>query len=408
MVRAGAGLYLGVSVFWLALSALFDGLATLFLPRQLGAILPEAGRATALGAITAVGLLAGMLVQPAAGALSDRLRPRFGRRGLLVVGVALLLPALGLLGLAGGVLGLLLAFVLVQCAASVAQAAYQGYVPDLVPSERRGLAAGLKGFMDVGGALVAFLLLGQLLESGGAGPALAALAAILVVALVAVLALVREGTNGAVAVPARAWSLPEVLGHRGFGRLVAGRFLFLLGTYAVGRFFLFFVADRLGLDPARAADEAGMLLAGLTLATVLAAPPAGWLADRLGRAPMMIAGAALSALGVLLLATAGGPGEILAYGVLMALGSAAFAGANWALAADLAPPTQAGRFMGVLNVGTAGAAAAAGLLGPLVDTAGFTALFAAAALAFAASGLADRGATPREEIHVGRPEAALR
>jgi hypothetical protein len=44
---------------------------------------------------------------------------------------------------------------LVQVAASVAQAAQQGFIPDVVPPERRGTASGLKGFMDVGGALLA-------------------------------------------------------------------------------------------------------------------------------------------------------------------------------------------------------------------------------------------------------------
>ena len=54
--------------------------------------------------------------------------------------------------------------------------------------------------------------------------------------------------------------------------------------------------------------------------------------------------------------------------------------------ADLAPPAEAGRFYGLANNGTAGAAAAAGLLGPVVDQGngvapglGYTALFVAAA-----------------------------
>src|SRR5207248_173215 len=168
--------------------------------------------------------------------------------------------------------------------------------------------------------------------------------------------------------------------------------LFLLATYAVGRFFLLFVAARLALDPSRAAQEAGTLLAGLALVTVISAPPAGWAADRFGRLPLMLAGAALSAVGVLLLLVAGSAGQILLFGGLMAVGSAAFAGANWALTADLAPPEEAGRFLGLANVGTAGAAAAAGLFGPLVDWtngvaagAGFTALFVGSGLTFLAS-----------------------
>ena len=82
----------------------------------------------------------------------------------------------------------------------------------------------------------------------------------------------------------------------------------------------------------------------------------------------------------------------------MAFGSSAFAAANWALTADVAPPDEAARFLGLANIGTAGAAAAAGLFGPLVDWGngatpgmGYTALFAAAGVAFIASALAVRG-----------------
>jgi hypothetical protein len=59
---------------------------------------------------------------------------------------------------------------------------------------------------------------------------------------------------------------------------------------------------------------------------------------------------------------------------------------------ELIPPGEAARFMGLANFGTAGGAAAAGLLGPLVDWGngmadgrGFTFLLVAAALALGAS-----------------------
>lgn len=83
----------------------------------------------------------------------------------------------------------------------------------------------------------------------------------------------------------------------------------------------------------------------------------------------MTAGALLSIIGVLGLITAASSQSIWLCGILMALGSAAFVGANWALTTELAPPCEAARFMGLANFGIAGAAAA-GLLGPLVDWGG--------------------------------------
>jgi NNP family nitrate/nitrite transporter-like MFS transporter len=290
----------------------------------------------------------------------------------------------------------ILSYAMIQVTANVAQAAQQGFIPDLVPTQWRGMAAGLKGFMDFGGALLGFALLGPLLGVGQIGPAIIAICTVLVITLLLTILLVREPTQPSNPMPNR-FRLSEVFQldlekHRSFAWLISSRFLFLLGTYAVARFFLFFVAERLRLDPGKAAEEAGALLAGLTLITVLAAPLTGWMADRWGRFPLMVGGAAFSALGVLLLIVAESSLSILLFGGVMALGSAAFTGANWALTADLAPPTEGARFLGLANIGTAAAAAGAGLFGPLVDWtnsvvpgAGYPVVFVLSALAFVAS-----------------------
>jgi MFS family permease len=106
----------------------------------------------------------------------------------------------------------------------------------------------------------------------------------------------------------------------------------------------------------------------------------------------MVSGAILSALCVLLLIVSENSTQILLYSGLMAIGTAAFTGANWALTADLVPPAEGARFLGLANIGTAGAVTMAGLFGPVVDWAngmingaGYSVIFAIAALAFAAS-----------------------
>lgn len=404
-MRKSARLLLGISLFWLALSVLFDGVNTLVLPNTVLKLVGEGRQATILGLLTFVGLFAGMLVQPVAGALSDQLRARWGRGAFIGIALAFLLVSLAVFGIFRGLVGAIVGYLAIQITASAAQAGQQGYLPDLVPEKQRGVASGWKGFMDIGGAMLGFVVLGQLLGGGRIGLALAAIGAILVVTFLLTVALVREDRQPALETPemeagsrqsnplvhAFRLDLPQ---HRPFAWLVLARFLFLLGTFAVGRFLLYFVGERLGLDPNQAAAEAGMLLAALALVTVLAAPFAGWAADRLGRVPLMAGGAVFNALGTLLLITAVTPLQILLFGSLMSLGSAAFASANWAMTADLVPPDEAARFFGLANFGTAGAAAAAGLFGVLIDGAnqlapgsGFPALFVAASLASLASAL---------------------
>jgi MFS family permease len=391
-------LLLGISVFWLALSVLTDGINTLVLPLQISRSASEHNQATILGLLTFTGLLAGALIQPVAGAFSDKLQPWLGRKGFIGLGLILSILALLVFGLSPGLLGAAIGYLAIQLSASIAQAGQQGLIPDLVDERRRGLASGFKGFMDLAGAMLGFVLLGQLLGSGKQLLAIAVIAAVLVAAYVLALLLTPEDKPQkyrpvkATAIPLRKIFHLDIHEHQAFIKLVLSRFLFLLGIYATGRFLLLFVANRLGLSENQAAEQAGALLAGLALITVIASPFTGWLADRVGRVPVMMGGAVLSAVSAFLLIWAHSTIQILLFGGLMSIGSAAFAGGSWAMLADLVPKDQSARFFGLANFSTAGSAAAAGLFGPLIDGVdhiapgmGFSVLFAAASLAFLAS-----------------------
>lgn len=404
-------LLLGINVFWFSLSFLTDGMNTLVLPVRLGGLVDARSQASLLGLFTFAGLIFAALIQPPAGAASDRLRRRFGRRGFIGLGLLLTLAGLFLFGTARSLPAFFVAYLAIQISASVGQAGQQGLLPDLVEEKRRGLASGIKGFMDLAGAMLGFVLLGRLLGSGQSSRALVAMAVALVAGYLLAVLLAQEEHRAAAPPPRARFSLHETFtidfsGRALFLRLLAARFLFLLGIYATGRFLLLFVADRLVLGPGPAAERAGNLLALLALITVLASPLAGWLADRLGRLPVMLAGSILGAAGAFLLIWATTSGLILAFGALMSLGSALFSGGSWALLADLVPKDESARYFGLANLSTTGAAATAGLFGPLIDAAGrlapglgYTALFAAAALAFLASLLPLQQFTLKEGSH---------
>lgn len=414
-------LLFGVSIFWLALSTLFDGINTLVLPLQVGLLASQTNQATILGLLTFVGLLAGALVQPVAGAFSDTLQPFLGRKGFIGIGLLLSLVSLFILATVQNLAGIMLGYLAVQISASIAQAGQQGLMPDLVDERRRGMASGLKGFMDLTGAMLGFVVLGQLLGSGKALTAIGAIAAILVIAyILAVLLTPEDKPNRQVAIKTDRVSLPgifrfDLTEQKAFVRLILARFLFLLGVYGTGRFLLFFVAKRLGLSEDQAAAQAGNLLAGLALITVLASPLTGWLADRIGRVPLMIAGALCSAVSALTLVWANSASQVLLFGGLMSLGSAAFAGGSWALLADVVPKQHSARFFGLANFSTAGAAAAAGLFGPVIDWGeqsspgmGFSILFILASIAFITSALPLRGLLVKEHGEINENKRKVR
>ncbi len=365
----GWRLPVGISVMWVALAFVGDGLASLVLPALLAS---NADTATAIGLISFVGLGLAVAAQPIAGSLSDRWRDGLDRRWFIALLVVPTILGLVALAAARSVPAVAVAFIVVVVAASGVQAGQQTLIPEAVPSGQRGRAASLKTAFDIGGAFVAFVVLGAVLEAGGVAAA-AAVTAIVVVGGLAVMTV-----TVAPCVPAtRAPKVPRPDASRpraipiGFWELVASRFLFLFGIYAVGRFLLLLVADRVAVPADTAVAETGGLLALFTLTTAGAALALGPAVDRIGRRRLAVVGAATGAAGVALFVAPAGLAGVIVAGTLMSIGTAAFSTANWAALTDLAPPADAGRLMGLANVGTGGAAAAAGLVGPVIDAWGF-------------------------------------
>ena len=376
-------------MLWVGLSAVFDGAHLIVVPALVAAAVNPDMKASALGLLSFVGLALAALVQPWFGALSDRSRPRFSRLGFAGSGV--LGTLVGLLGLmsVGAFWAIAIALVITYVSASAIQAAQQALLPELFDARQRGLAAGAKQFADLAGAALAFAVLAALIRSGPT-PALLAVAVVLALSYVVARLLVREPNLSARPRPAPVRPRVDMTLMRGtFGRLVTTRFVFLLATYAIGRFLVFLVQSRLGVSATAAAATTAQLVALLTLATGISAVGWGMVADRVGRAKVSALGALLSAIGALGILAAGDLPGIAIAGIVLALGSGAFASANWAATADAAPEGMAGRGLGIASVATWAAAACAGLLGPLVDAtnvvspgAGYVALLAVCALLF--------------------------
>ena len=58
---------------------------------------------------------------------------------------------------------------------------------------------------------------------------------------------------------------------------------------------------------------------------------------------------------------------LLIFGSVLGAGIGLFLTSNWALANSLAPPEEAGKYLGLTNLATAGSAAVARLEGPILD-----------------------------------------
>ena len=184
---------LWINLFWLGLNIRNNAVGSMFTPYLIDKFAQPELRNTILGAIRTAGLIIAMLVQPAAGLLSDRSTARLGRRRpFILVGVLLDLVFLAAIALSFNVWSLLVATLLIQFSANISHGALQGLIPDLVPEEQRGTASAIKSILE----LIPLILLGftiaPLIEAGHFAWAVAATGLLLLVTMLLTQALIHE------------------------------------------------------------------------------------------------------------------------------------------------------------------------------------------------------------------------
>jgi MFS family permease len=92
-----------------------------------------------------------------------------------------------------------------------------------------------------------------------------------------------------------------------------------------------------------------------------------WVPARLRSSSLLYVASGITSVGMFLMIFTTNLGALYGIGAVVGAGIGLFLSSNWALANQLAPPDQAGRFLGLTNLATAGSAALARLQGPAVD-----------------------------------------
>ena len=363
--------YVSMNVYWFGLAFMWNGLHPIVLPALLLRFVPESLKNTYLGGLTFVGLILAMVVQPLAGALSDRIHLRWGRRRpWILAGTLFALIFLTGMALAEGFWMLLAAYVLLQIASNTAHGPAQGLIPDLVPNERRGLAAGIKNLFDMGGLVMASLVAGRLMGSGNSVLAFAVIGGALAVsALVTILATPEppacDPGESAAEYGRRDLLRLDFRRYPDYTRLIVSRFFILLGIYAVQGFAQYYIRDWLGIS--NAAEVTGNMLATIGLTLTVLVFPAGLLSDRFGRRGLNVLAGGLAAVGIFLLIFVHSVSSLYIFGGIIGMATGIFVSVNWALATDLIPQEEAGKYLGLSNLATAGSGAVGRLAGPLID-----------------------------------------
>lgn len=370
--RLGTWQHVSFSIYWFPISYLWASLNAIILPYLILNVAHESRKGTALALVAGTGLLIAVLVQPAAGAASDAATFRWGRRRPFVVAGSLFdVVFLVALGLASSYPAVLLAYVGLQIASNVAHGPYQGLIPDLVPEGERGRASGFMGIAQVAGTAAGLLVTGHFIQEGQMALALGSIMLTIVAGMLLTVSLVPDRPA-----PVKVKMEPLAAIRRTFDRevfqypdflwLLVSRFFILLGLDSIRDFALYYLRDVLQMPhPAQATSR---LMAVIVFSSMLTVLPAGYLSDRLGRKRIVIASAICGVIGGILFLTSSSYREILLYGVLVGMAFGSFLSVDWAFATDLIPKSQAGRFLGISNIATAGASAGSFILGgPAID-----------------------------------------
>ncbi|MFC2029649.1 MFS transporter [Chloroflexota bacterium] len=431
--------YVAINIQWLGLNTATGTITPLLLPFLVALFVPPDRKNTYLATVRVISLAVAMAVQPTAGLLCDRSTLSWGRRRPYIVagsaGSLLFLVAIGtsslwlgtdlgrwlqpLAGVSAAYAVLLVGIVLWQASSNVSQGALQGLIPDLVPTDQRGRASGVKSVMELLPVLV-IIFIGPLLDAGEIVLILAIVAGVLIlttlittlsvheeplrekpdgiirsqvrrlVGLAAIFVgitqagiwLIRQGTRLLTAWDATTSVQVVVIGLFGLagmvGAIVAGVHLGIrvgIGPeYRRHRSFVWWVTNRLLFLAAVGSIQGFMLYyvgdvhnvsnAGALTTTVLVAVAAflvpsalagGYLSDRVGRRRLVALAGLVAALGALLLILARSVPALIVSASALGGATGLFMSTNWALGTDLVPAGEAGKYLGISNLAGAGA-----------------------------------------------------
>ncbi|MFC1992527.1 MFS transporter [Chloroflexota bacterium] len=370
--------YLKITVFGFALAALWSSLHSIILPVRLLDFVAESQKNTYLGLLTLAGLVIAVAWQPIAGMISDRSGFGWGRRRpYILLGTILVLLFLPGLGFSSSYMAVFAIYCLMQISGNTAQGGYQGFIPDLVPQRKRGLASGVKILLEIGGGIALIGIVGPLMDHYFAGEgsswlwlSLGLLAIILLGTMIATVLTVKErpGTGGPkLSVPSALYKTfkIDVKANRDFVWFLVSRLFIVMAFAPLQTFTLYFVKDVAGVaNPAEVTANLFVVVGVSMLAVIY---PAGRLSDRVGRKPIAVFSGLLGASGVLLLYLFHSYGMIMFACILLGISTGAFFSTNWAMATDLVVEGEEARYLGLTNLATAGGAALARLIGPIID-----------------------------------------
>jgi MFS family permease len=358
----------------------------ILLPTQIAA-LNAANKFSNLAIATSVGVIAALLTNPIAGALSDRTASRLGRRRpWLIAGTVFSAATLVLMANASSFFTLVIWWAIFHVAANALLAALSAVVPDQVPVRQRATVSAFVSLSLPLGAVVGALLVTKVVKSTALS--YYTFSGILVIVMLIFVLVLRDnplpkGTAprfNPVAFLASFWVNP--VKYPDFGWAWLTRFLVYLSYFTALGYLLYFLQDAVHYQKAAQGVTTFQII--LTGTLLISSIIAGMLSDKFGRRKIFVTGASLViAVSFLMLAFFQTWTGVQLAAAVLGIGFGAYLGVDIALITQVLPSANArGKDLGVINIANALPQVVGSATAALVITAfhSYTILFVLAAL----------------------------
>ncbi len=357
-------------------------------------------KAEVLGNVLAAGAVVSLVVAPFAGMMSDRTVSRFGRRRPWIIG-GIVLGGVGLAfcGLAKDITTIAVGWLMCQAGFNATQASIMAILPDAVPDGQQGRVSGMLGMTMTAGPCVG-VWMAQYTQQLPLSLMLAPFGLTLIFCIFLAVILqelpIKPAHQDLAMSPTHWASLASPFKDREFNLAFLNRFMIVGGGAFIMNYQFYFLTDHMAMSPLAATAVLVRSMAMVTLATVIASLLSGWLSDLVGRRkPLVIASAALSAVGLIVTANAQSADGFILGMVLGSIGSGFYWGVDLALVANVLPDRNStAKDLGIFQIANTLPQSLAPLVAPHLLKLGhagggnFTLLFGTAALCSGMSALA--------------------
>ncbi len=320
-----------------------------------------------LGIIAFLGTALGVSVGLFFGTLSDKYNFGWGRRGPYILAGAVFIVLAIFLNkiLTITLVGVLLGYMMIQVSSNIAVGAYQPLYADILNEDERGRGTGIGGIFRLLGSAMGYGITGFLIDTPYRSYVLI-LIAIVVIITASLTAntikksdvIVKQTRPGIGKLFLDMFNLKH--GMKDYIYVVLGSFMVFSGVIGLSFFELYFFKFILHYqNPAYYVSVVGI---AVLMTSALASFIFGILSDRIGRKKILVYVTVIGGIAMLLIPEFEKFDYFLILGTIIGMSYGIFMSVSNALASDMAPTSESGKFMGYYNMATGGAST----LSPLI------------------------------------------